>query len=164
MTTDIKIETGIGKLLAARKLTLAVAESCTGGLLGHRITSVSGSSRYFLGGSIAYSNKIKISHLGVKKLVLTRCGAVSCDVAGQMAIGVRKRMDSDIGISITGIAGPDGGSKKKPVGLVFIAVAYGKACLVRRFMFKGNRLAIKTAASQAALRMLSDFLAMPSRK
>ena len=159
MTTNIKFETGIGKLLATRKLTLAVAESCTGGLLGHRITSVSGSSRYFLGGIIAYSNKIKTSHLGVKKLTLTRYGAVSCEVASRMAIGVRRRMGADIGLSITGIAGPDGGTKKKPVGLVFVGLAYSGGSLVRRFRFKGNRLAIKTAANCAALEMLHDLLA-----
>jgi PncC family amidohydrolase len=157
MTTDIRIETSIGKLLTTRRLTLAVAESCTGGLLGHRITSVSGSSEYFLGGIIAYSNKIKISHLGVQTRALARFGAVSREVARQMAMGVRKRMGADIGLSITGIAGPDGGTKKKPVGLVFIGLAYNNV-VVRRFRFKGNRLAVKTAASRAALEMLRDFL------
>lgn len=153
-----KIEREVGRLLAERGLTLAIAESCTGGLIGHRITSVSGSSAYFLGGIIAYSDEVKIRELGVEVKVLERDGAVSESVAKEMAVGVRDRLCADIGIGITGIAGPGGGSAEKPVGLVFVSVAGVDGCRVCRFNFDGDRMAIKKSSSDAALGMLMGFL------
>lgn len=152
------IEEEIGRLLVDRGLTLAVAESCTGGLIGHRITSVSGSSAYFLGGIIAYSDEVKTRELGVVRKVLKRDGAVSESVAQQMTIGVRDRFKADIGLGVTGIAGPTGGSADKPAGLVFIGLTDGKRCRVCRFNFGGNRATVKKSSSQAALEMLRDFL------
>ncbi|MDD4873146.1 MAG: CinA family protein [Kiritimatiellae bacterium] len=159
MAKRLKIENKVGQLLLDQGLTLAVAESCTGGLVGHRITSVAGSSKYFTGGVIAYSNEVKIRELGVQRDVLSRYGAVSRPVARQMALGLRRRFGVDIAVAVTGIAGPGGGSAAKPVGLVFIAVAGGGGKnLVRRFEFKGRRIAIKNTSSQAALELLRDFL------
>ncbi len=141
----------------ARGLTLAVAESCTGGMLGERLTSVAGSSDVFLGGVIAYHNEIKREALGVRQADLDSFGAVSETVALQMAAGVRERMGADIGVSITGIAGPGGGSADKPVGLVVVGVhfAEGKA---RRFHAGGDRAEIRQRAVQAALEMLRRTL------
>jgi PncC family amidohydrolase len=117
------IEYRIGKALSARGLTLATAESCTGGLIGHRITNVAGSSAYYLGGVIAYDNRIKAGLLGVSEADLASYGAVSEPVARQMAEGVRTRFGADYAVAVTGIAGPGGGSEDKPVGLVYVAVA-----------------------------------------
>jgi nicotinamide-nucleotide amidase len=141
----------------ARGLTLAVAESCTGGMLGERITSVAGSSDVFLGGVIAYHNEIKREALGVRQADIDTFGAVSETVALQMASGVRERIGADIGVSITGIAGPGGGSAEKPVGLIWVAVhfAQGKA---RRFHAGGDRAEIRQRAVQAALEMLRRTL------
>lgn len=153
-----KVEEQVGRLLASSGLTLAVAESCTGGLIGHRVTSVSGSSAYFLGGIIAYSDEVKIRELGVVCEVLAKEGAVSESVAQQMAVGVRDRLRSDISLAVTGIAGPEGGSDKKPVGLVFVGLADGRSCRVRRFNFCGDRATVKKSCSQSALEMLRDCL------
>jgi nicotinamide-nucleotide amidase len=141
----------------ARGLTLAVAESCTGGMLGERITSVPGSSDVFLGGIIAYHNEIKRESLGVRQADLETFGAVSEVVALQMAAGVRERMGADIGVSITGVAGPGGGTAEKPVGLVWVALhlAEGKA---RRFHTGGDRAEIRQRATQAALEMVRRTL------
>ncbi len=138
-------------------LTLAVAESCTGGMLGERITSVPGSSDVFLGGVIAYHNEIKRDVLGVRQSDIDNFGAVSEQVALQMASGVRQRIGSDVGVSITGIAGPGGGTAEKPVGLVWVAVhgAEGKA---RRLHAGGDRGEIRQRAVQAALEMLRRTL------
>lgn len=154
----MKIEEEVGRLLAGRGLTLAVAESCTGGLIGHRITSVAGSSAYFAGGVIAYANDVKVRELGVRIDVLKKMGAVSEPVAMQMAAGARRRFRVDLAVAVTGIAGPGGGGTGKPVGLVFIAVAGKGGCEVRRFEFKGSRSAVQKASSQAALEMLRYFL------
>lgn len=135
-----------------------MAESCTGGLLGHRLTSVSGSSAYFVGGIIAYANEVKMHELGVPAETLAAVGAVSVPVAERMAAGIRERFGSDVGVGITGIAGPAGGTPEKPVGLVFVAVAGPLGTVVGRFQFEGDRLAIKTAGSQAALDMLVPYL------
>jgi len=151
----ISHEKVISSLFALNNSTLATAESCTGGMLGGRITSISGSSAYYLGGVIAYSNQVKILELGVSPAVLRRYGAVSEQTARQMAIGVRERFKADFGISITGIAGPGGGSDVKPVGTVFIGLASGSECLVRRFRFKGSRQKVREAACDAALSMLA---------
>ena len=151
-------EEDIGRRLSARALTLAVAESCTGGLLGHRITSVSGSSAYFVGGVIAYANEVKARTLGVDAAALAREGAVSEAVARQMAEGVRRALGADVGVGITGVAGPSGGSAAKPVGLVFVAVAGPGGAVAREFRFGGDRTAVKTSASEAALEMLTQYL------
>jgi len=148
----------LSNLLTGAGLTIATAESCTGGMLGSLVTSVGGSSAYFLGGIIAYSNGVKLRELGVKQSALRRCGAVSSTVAGQMAAGVRKRFGADIGVGITGIAGPAGGVPGKPVGTVFIGVACLEAHLVRRFLFRGGRQAVRKAACAAALDMLVELL------
>lgn len=141
----------------SRALTLAVAESCTGGMLGERITNVPGSSDVFLGGVIAYHNDIKRDALGVRQKELETFGAVSEQVALQMAAGVRERMGADIGVAITGIAGPGGGSVEKPVGLVWIAVHAGEGT-ARRLHAGGDRAEIRQRAVQAALEMVRRML------
>jgi nicotinamide-nucleotide amidase len=136
---------------------LAVAESCTGGMLGERLTSIPGSSDVFLGGVIAYHNDVKMDLLGVRAEALERDGAVSEQVALQMASGVRQRLGADIGVSVTGIAGPGGGTAEKPVGLVWIAV-HGGAVKARRFHMVGDRAEIRQRAAQAALEMVRRAL------
>ena len=148
------MEEVVGRLLAAQHKTLAVAESCTGGLLGHRLTQVSGSSAYFLGGVIAYANAAKIRDLAVPHERLEQYGAVSEPVARAMAAGVRARFGADYGLAITGIAGPDGGTPDKPVGTVWLAVAdaAGAVALTRRF--PNAREVVKFWSSQLALDLL----------
>ncbi|MDD3906347.1 MAG: nicotinamide-nucleotide amidohydrolase family protein, partial [Candidatus Omnitrophica bacterium] len=133
---------------------IAVAESCTGGLLANRLTNVSGSSRYFMAGITAYSNAIKENILGVSAGSLGRYGAVSRQVALEMAQNVRRLCRADIGVGITGIAGPGGGTRAKPVGLVYIALAANSIKIVRQLRFKGSREEINFRASQAALDLL----------
>jgi PncC family amidohydrolase len=145
------VDFGIGKLLSRKQLTMSVCESCTGGMLSSVITSIPGSSRYFVGGIIAYSDRIKAKAIGVKTTTLKRFGAVSAEVAEEMARGVKKKLASDVGVAITGIAGPGGGTAQKPVGLVYIAVAAKKRVAVRRFLFNGGRKKIRKAAVDAAL-------------
>ncbi len=152
------MECAAGLLLSRGGKTLAVAESCTGGLLGHRITSASGSSAYFRGGIIAYANEVKVRELDVDPAVLEAEGAVSEPVARQMAEGIRRRFRTDFGIGITGIAGPEGGTNDKPVGLVFVALATGAGQRVRRFCFEGDRGAVKKASTDEALAMLMEDL------
>lgn len=135
--------------------TLSTAESCTGGLLGNLLTNVAGASAHYLLGIIAYDNRAKTKLLGVSPLLLKKHGAVSQAVALAMAQGVRKILKTDVGIGITGIAGPSGGSREKPVGLVFIALSQDKRTLVKKFIFKGNRLSIKRQAAQTALKLLA---------
>ncbi|MEJ2744275.1 MAG: CinA family protein [bacterium] len=153
-----RIEEQLGGLMKVKNLTLAVAESCTGGLVGHTITQVGGSSDYFLGGVIAYSNSSKINILGVKNAVLRRHGAVSKKVASAMAEGVKRIFNADIGLSTTGIAGPSGGSKSKPVGLVYVGLAGEGKTITAKYGFKGTRHAIKTRATKAALAMLCKYV------
>lgn len=148
----------VGELLRGAGLTVSVAESCTGGLVGHLITAVSGSSAYFAGGTIAYSNRIKREHLGVGADVLRRHGAVSEPVARQMAVGIRRRFKTDLGIGLTGVAGPGGGTPLKPVGLVHIAVAGSAGVKAGRFVLTGDRSAIRRKAARRALDMLRDYL------
>ena len=152
------VEEEVGRVLVSGRLTLAVAESCTGGLIGHRVTSVSGSSDYFLGGVIAYSNEVKTRELGVRRDVLVKEGAVSEPVAREMASGVRRKFGADIGLGVTGIAGPGGGTREKPVGLIFVGLAHARGCGSRQFSFSGDRSTIKTAATEAALEMIKEFL------
>ncbi|MGC9399823.1 MAG: CinA family protein [Anaerolineae bacterium] len=148
----------IGPLLKARGWRIAVAESCSGGLLGHEITTVSGSSAYFLGGVIAYADEIKIALLGVSETSLRRWGAVSAAVALEMAAGVRRRTGAEVGLSITGIAGPTGGTPQKPVGLTYIGLAAPRERRVWRHVWNGERNANKQASAQAALAHLLRYL------
>jgi len=153
-----KLETIIGRMLAERKLTLAVAESCTGGLLGHRITNVAGSSEYFEGGVIAYSYDAKERLLNVHHDTLYEHGAVSPETALEMARGARKALGADIGLSITGIAGPGGGLPGKPVGLTFIALSARNVERVERFVWESDREGNKVLSADAALTVLKEFL------
>ena len=134
--------------------TLAVAESCTGGLLAERITSISGSSRYFLGGAVVYSNQLKTAFADVPAQLIEKHGAVSSQVAAALAEGIRKRCGSTLGIGITGVAGPAGGTPEKPVGLVFLALASEKGTEVAERTFPGDRKRIRFFASQLALDMI----------
>jgi len=144
--------------LKRQKLTIATAESCTGGLIGHTLTNVSGSSEYFERGIISYSNKAKVELLGVSESLLKEQGAVSEEVAKTMAENVRKRSDVNIGISTTGIAGPIGGTKEKPVGLVYIGVSTEKDNIVKKFIFTGDRIQNKVSTCNVALNMLLEIL------
>jgi nicotinamide-nucleotide amidase len=148
----------IARVLKAKKLTISVCESCTGGMLGAALTKVSGSSEYFLGGVIAYADAVKRKVVGVKAGVLASHGAVSAESACEMARGVQQRLQSDISVAVTGIAGPTGGSVDKPVGTVYIAIAGDKGVHVRRFRFKGTRENIRHAACLRALELLKQEL------
>jgi nicotinamide-nucleotide amidase len=152
------LEEIIDDLLVKNKKSLSVAESCTGGLIAGRITDVPGSSRYFRMGVVAYSNKSKADILKVNRKSLISYGAVSEQVAGEMAEGIKKTSGSDIALSVTGIAGPGGGTKKKPVGLVYIALVSGRKKEVKKFVFPGDRKYIKFKISQAALDMIRQSL------
>ncbi len=149
-----KMEEVVGLKLTVGGYTLSVAESCTGGLIAQRITDVPGSSKYFIEGVIAYSNDAKTRALGVEPVLLLEHGAVSAPVAEAMAEGIRKRARTDFGLSVTGIAGPGGGSEEKPVGLVYIALADDAHTEHRRLMIPGDRQLIRWRASQAALDLL----------
>jgi nicotinamide-nucleotide amidase len=149
-----ELEEVIGKLLQERHLTLAVAESCTGGLIGDRITNVPGSSKYFERSYVTYSNESKLADLGVPLSLLLHHGAVSSEVAEAMAACVRTKSNADIGLSTTGIAGPSGGSKEKPVGLVWVGYSDRTGSLSLRFNFGDNRRRTKERAAQAALELL----------
>lgn len=151
---DEKLEEVIGKLLSKDRKTLSIAESCTGGLLADRITDIPGSSRYFKMGIVVYSNKSKENILGIPIEIIKRHGAVSKETASLMAKNIRKLTETDIGVGISGIAGPGGGSGKKPVGLVYIALATKRKTFSREFRFLGQREIIKYKATQAALNML----------
>lgn len=153
------LEQEVGRLLTAQGRTLAVAESCTGGLIGDRLTNVAGSSNYFVGGVIAYSNAVKRDLLGVPEETLQRWGAVSAETARAMAQGVRRRLGADLGLAATGIAGPTGGTPEKPVGLVYVALAAGQepvAC--QEYRWTGPREEVKYRTSQAALDLLRRSL------
>ena len=148
----------IGRLLTEKNLTLSVAESCTGGLISSEIVSVPGASAFFLLGVTAYSNDAKEKILGVRHETILRHGAVSREVAIEMAEGVRSAGRSDIGISSTGIAGPSGGTDEKPVGLVYLALSFRGETIVQKHVFEGDRRAIMKAASQEAGRFIRSFL------
>lgn len=152
------IEKIIGELLKKHQKTIAVAESCTGGMLSEKITGVSGSSKYFLGGYVTYCNNLKILDLGVSKDVLVSRGAVSSQCALQMARGCRRRATSDVAVSITGVAGPSGGTSEKPVGLVYIALDDGFVSRTEEFRFIGQREQIREKACYAALDLLRKYL------
>lgn len=144
--------------LIEKNYKIATAESCTGGLIGHNLTNISGSSNYFDRGIISYSNESKIELLDVPKDLIDTYGAVSNEVAIAMAEGVRKKYRVDIGLSTTGIAGPTGGTKEKPVGLVFIGISLEDKFYVKKFIFEGDRLRNKELSCNAALNMLLDVL------
>ncbi len=148
------IEDVVIKIAQKKNITLSVAESCTGGLIGHRLTEVSGSSNTFKGGVVAYSNYAKINILGINEQILENRGAVSEETAKEMALRSRTIFSSDIGLSVTGIAGPDGGSNEKPVGLVFVALSTEKGIKVREYKFDSNRTNNKLRTSQVALNWL----------
>ena len=153
-----KVERVVGRLLARKGLTLAVAESCTGGLIGDRLTDVPGSSGYFVGGAIAYSNAVKSKVLGVKRQTLAKWGAVSEQTVREMAAGVCRRFGTQVAVAVSGIAGPSGGSRAKPVGLVYACVKDGKRIAVERYLFRGGRRAVKEQAVEAALRLCRRVL------
>ena len=148
------LEAVVGDLLRARRATIAVAESCTGGLLASRLTDVPGSSEYVERGAVCYSNRAKTEWLGVPEALLAAHGAVSEPVAEAMAAGIRSRAGVTVGVGVTGIAGPGGGTPEKPVGTVAIAVQTDDDARVRTFQFIGGREMVKFQASQAALNMV----------
>jgi len=156
------LETVVGRMLVERGLRLAVAESCTGGLLGHRLTSVPGSSAYFERGVLAYSNRAMEELLGVPESLLSAHGSVSAPCAEAMARGAATLAGSSCALAVTGIAGPEGGTPAKPVGTVFVGLATGEGALARRFFFAGDRAAVKWQSTQAALDMLRRSLRGPS--
>ncbi len=137
-------------------LTVAAAELCTGGLVSHGITSIPGSSGYFLGAVVSYADRVKIEALGVQPDVLATYGAVSAQVALAMASGVRDRLATDLGVGVTGVAGPDGGSAEKPVGLVYVGVSDRLGSDVRRFHWDGDRATNNQASAAEALRFLAE--------
>ena len=149
-----KMEEIVGLRLTVGGYTIAVAESCTGGLIAERLTDVAGSSRYFIEGVVAYSNESKTKTIGVEPVLLLEHGAVSAPVAEAMAEGIRKRAGTDFGLAVTGVAGPGGGTEEKPVGLVFIALASEVKTEHRKLMLPGDRHLIRWRASQAALDLL----------
>ena len=157
-TTEPELEQRIGQLLADKELTLAVAESCTGGLLCHRITNVPGSSRYFEGGAVAYSYSAKERLLQVRHHTLYEHGAVSEQTALEMAEGARRAFHADIGLSVTGIAGPAGGLPDKPVGLVYVALSARGASRCERYVWPHDRAGNKAASAEAALQLLLEYL------
>lgn len=153
-----KPEKGVLDLCLGREWTLAVAESCTGGLLGGRLTSVPGSSACFLGGVIAYSNDLKLALLKVPLTLLETEGAVSGAVAEAMARGVLRATGADCGISVTGVAGPDGGTAEKPVGTVWVGVALPTGVTSRRYNFKGDRDEVREQTVDAALELFLELV------
>lgn len=152
------LEVEIGRLLQQRGLRLGLAESCTGGLVGHRITNVAGSSEYFMGSVVSYSYEAKAAVLGVSWETLKTFGAVSRETVFEMAHGAKKLFDVNIAVSISGIAGPGGGTVDKPVGTTWIALTADDGEWARKFQFHGTREQNKTASAEAALQMVLDYL------
>jgi len=144
--------------LGRRGLTLSTAESCTGGLLGHVLTEVPGISEQYRGGLISYSDELKEVELGVSNELLARHGAVSAQACRQMAEGARQRYTSDVALAVTGIAGPDGGTPRKPVGLTYVGIADEHGADVRRFVWRGDRHANKLDSARAGLELLLERL------
>lgn len=151
---DLTLEEIVGQLLLEKRLTLALAESCTGGYISHRITRIGGSSAYYCGGAVTYSNELKMRYLGVSANTLERYGAVSRETALEMSRGIKERTGANIGLSVTGVAGPSGGSPEKPVGTVWISIAQADHHEARLFQFHGERERIIAGTSQAALNWL----------
>lgn len=157
--SDPHIENRIVEHLVNRAQNLVTAESCSGGLIAHRITNVPGASACFLGGVVVYSNEMKTVLLGVSRETLAVHGAVSEPTARAMASGARERYGADYALAVTGIAGPSGGTPDKPVGLVYAALAASGGVTVRRFCFDGNRAAVKRQTADAAFELLWEVLA-----
>jgi PncC family amidohydrolase len=155
---QMKLEKLIGDLLRERDWTLSIAESCTGGLICDRITDITGSSDYFKGGMVTYSNESKAKHLEITLNYIKRYGAVSPQVARKMAQGVRKAFGTTFGLSTTGVAGPTGGTKRSPVGRVFIGLTAGRKVWVKKLDLKGSRRDIKEKASEKALQFFYERL------
>lgn len=152
------MEVELGKILTEKKLTIACAESCTGGLLTSRLTDVAGSSNYLQGSIVSYSNAVKNSVLKVKAETLEKFGAVSEQTARQMSNNVRELFKTDIGVGVTGIAGPGGGSLEKPVGTVYISVSNSDNVIVKKFNFIGSRSEIKNQSCDAAIKMVMNLI------
>ena len=155
---EANIETRLGRALLAKKYTIACAESCTGGLVTSRLTDVPGSSAYVMGSVVSYTNQIKEKLVGVSHETLAAHGAVSEETAREMAEGIRRVIGTDIGVGITGIAGPGGGTAEKPVGLVYIAVAGAYGTVVRENHFTGTRKGVKRQTSETALEMALAYI------
>jgi len=144
------------RICKEKGLSLSIAESCTGGMVGAAITAIPGSSDYFKGGVVSYGNEVKHDVLGVSRLVLKNKGAVSAETVRQMAAGVKRLCKTDCAIAVSGIAGPGGGTKQKPVGLVYIGIGLGKKVRGFRYLFKGGRQKIRRQAVYAALQRMID--------
>ena len=151
---EISIEDIVCKLLLEKNLTISTAESCTGGLVSATLINYPGVSSVFMEGCVTYSNEAKINRLGVKKETLDKFGAVSEETAREMAQGIAKNFKTNIGLSTTGIAGPGGGSKEKPVGLVYIGIYINGKTIVKKFIFEGNRQEIRLKATNSILNEL----------
>lgn len=154
----MNIEETIGQLLVERRLTLAIAESCTGGLIGHRLTNVPGSSEYFLGGVIAYAYEAKERLLGVRPETLVNFGAVSEQTAREMARGARQALGARLAVAVTGIAGPGGATPEKPLGLTWIALSAPDYEQAERYVWKGDRQSNKAQSAEAALKLVEAYL------
>jgi nicotinamide-nucleotide amidase len=157
-TDDKDMEDIIAELLKKNKMTIALAESCTGGLISDRLTNIPGSSEYFDRSVVCYSNKAKVELLNIDEQLINMYGAVSPEVAIAMAEGIRKISNTNLGLAVTGIAGPDGGTAEKPVGLVYIALATQNGAIYEKHMLAGGRKGIKYRASQTALDFLRKYL------
>lgn len=157
-TSETLLEERVGQLLNQHHLTLGCAESCTGGLIGHRLTNVAGSSAYFLGSVVAYAYDAKERLLGVNHNTLYDHGAVSEPTALEMARGARRVLGADVGISVTGIAGPGGGMPGKPVGLTWVALSARDYEAARSFVWDGDRAVNKALSAEAALAMVKEYL------
>lgn len=151
------LEAQVGELLKQRQMSLSAAESCTGGLISSRITDVSGSSTYFLGGAVVYSNEAKMRLLGVQEKTLIDFGAVSEETAAEMAQGAMSLFQTDLALAVTGIAGPLGGTEEKPVGLTYIALSSPQGIQVKKFIWLGDRIANKISSAEAALMMVIEY-------
>ncbi len=156
--TEIPLEILVGELLRERGLRLAVAESCTGGLIGHRLTNMPGSSTYYMGSVTAYAYEAKVRLLGVTWETLEKHGAVSRATVLEMARGVRRALAADVGLAVSGIAGPGGGTPEKPVGLTWVGLSTPQIQFAQDFYWHGDRLENKVASADAALRLLADHL------
>jgi PncC family amidohydrolase len=151
-------------LCREREWTLATAESCTGGLVGAALTALAGASDVYVGGVVAYSDEVKRSQLGVANETLRKHGAVAAETAMSMAAGARRALEADVGVSVTGVAGPGGGSAEKPVGLVFIAVETPEDQSTERLQLDGDRNAIREGATRRALLLLERVLSQSAKK
>lgn len=152
------IEARIGRILKERRMKIAVAESCTGGHIADRITNIQGASDYFDIGFVTYSNDSKELYLFVPAEIIAGKGAVSSEVAAAMAEGLKEAAEVDVALSVTGIAGPGGGSPEKPVGTVFVGIATKDGTFIRKFFFSGDRISVKEQTSEEALNLVLDYL------